>query len=186
MSSPDRPFFSSLTLRGVARLGATALMALSLSACLRPLNGPTASGASMPEVLASIEVDPALASVGQERLSQFLRSELVFDLNGSGEPHPKRYKLTIQVAERVSTPLVDAVSGRAVSGTLVAEANYTLTTRDGSRKITDGKATASASYDRYQQRFANVRASRDAEMRAAKELSEQIRTRLSAALLTAS
>jgi LPS-assembly lipoprotein len=186
MSSPDRPFFSPYKGRAIARLAAAAFMALSASACLRPLNGPTASGASMPEVLASIEVAPALTAVGQERLSHFLRSELVFDLNGSGEPHPKRYRLTVQAAERVATPLVDAVTGRAVAATVVAEADYTLKSLDGTRTITAGKATASASYDRYLQRFANVRAARDAEMRAAKLLSEQIRTRLAAVLLTAS
>src|SRR5215207_3523302 len=108
MSSPDSHFFPSRKARGVARVAAAAFMALSLSACLRPLNGPTASGASMPDVLASIDVEPVGSAIGQERLTHFLRSELVFDLNGSGEPRPKRYKLTVQTGERVSTPLVDA------------------------------------------------------------------------------
>ncbi len=48
--------------------------------------------------------------------------------------------------------------------------------------MTTGKATATASYDRSAQRFATVRAARDADIRLAKVLSEQIRTRLSAAL----
>jgi len=68
----------------------------------------------------------------------------------------------------------------------VGEANYTLKTFDGTRTIASGKATASASYDRFTQRFTNVRAAREAEMRVAKLLSEQIRTRLAAALASGS
>jgi LPS-assembly lipoprotein len=77
------------------------------------------------------------------------------------------------------------VSGRAAAATLVANATYTLTALDG-RPITTGGASASASYDRYIQRFANVRASRDAEIRIARLLAEQIKTRLSAVLATSS
>ena len=39
-----------------------------------------------------------------------------------------------------------------------------------------------ASYDRTSQRFANIRAARDAEIRDAKALADQIRTRIMAAL----
>ena len=169
--------------RSVALL---AVLAFGLSACFRPLHGPTASGASMQDVLAAIDVQPVAAPLGQERLTHYLRSELVFDLDGSGQPRPKRYKLAIGAAERVATPIVDTVTGRAQSATLIADATYSLTTIDGGRVIASGKATASASYDRYPQRFTNVRASRDAEIRLAKLLSEQIRTRLSAILATAS
>jgi LPS-assembly lipoprotein len=168
------------------RLATAALVALGLSACFQPLHGPTASGASMRDVLAAIDVQPVAAPVGQERLTHYLRSELVFDLDGSGQPRPKRYKLAVGAIERVATPIVDTVTGRAQSATLIADATYSLTTLDGARVITSGKATASASYDRYPQRFANVRASRDAEIRVAKLLSEQIRTRLAAALASGS
>jgi LPS-assembly lipoprotein len=170
----------------LSRLAAVAVMAFGLGGCLAPLHGPTASGVSMRDAFASIEVAPVNAPIGQERLTHFLRSELVFDLDGSGQPSPKRYKLAIGAAERVATPIVDTVTGRAAAATLVADATYTLTSLDGTRTLTTGKATASASYDRFPQRFANVRAARDAEMRVAKLLSEQIKTRLAAALATGS
>ena len=184
MSSHD-VLLSPRARRGVARLAAAGLLALGLSACLRPLHGPTASGATMGSALAAIQVEPVTAGTGQERLTHYLRSDLVFDLDGSGRPGPKRYKLTVAAAEQVSTPIVDVVSGRAQSATLIARANFTLTSLDG-RVITSGVASASASYERTIQRFASVRASRDAEIRVAKLLSEQIRTRLAAALATAS
>jgi LPS-assembly lipoprotein len=168
------------------RLAAAAFVALSLAACLRPLHGPTASGASMQDAFASIQVEPVVASVGQERLTHYLRSELVFDLDGSGQPRPKRYKLAVSATEQVATPIVDTVTGRAAAATLVANATYTLSSLDGTRVITTGKANASATYDRHAQRFASVRASREAEIRVAKLLSEQIRTQLAATLASGS
>jgi LPS-assembly lipoprotein len=186
MSSLDLLAFFSRRRRRAFRLAATALLALGAAACLRPLHGPTASGVRMQDVLAAIEVEQVAAAPAQQRLTHYLRSELVFDLDGSGQPPPKRYKLVIAAAEVVSAPLVDTVTGRASAATLIATANYTLSSLDGTRVITTGKATASASYDRHPQRFASVRAARDAEIRAAKLLSEQIRTRLAAALISAS
>jgi len=186
MSSPDYNLLSPHAGRGVLRLAALAFMALGLAGCFQPLYGPTASGASMGDVLAAIDVQPVVAATGQQRLTHYLRSELVFDLDGSGQPRPKRYKLAVGATERVATPIVDTVTGRAAAATLVADATYTLTSLDGTRVITSGRATASASYDRTLQRFANVRAARDAEIRVAKLLSEQIRTRLAAALASGS
>ena len=186
MSSLDIHTVAPVARRRVVRLAAAALLALSVGACLRPLHGPTASGERMQDLFAAIQVEPVNAPPAQQRLTHYLRSELVFDLDGSGQPPPKKYKLMVAASEVVSAPLVDTVTGRASAATLVAAATYTLTTLDGTRVISTGRATASASYDRHPQRFANVRAARDAEMRAAKLLSEQIRTRLAAALISAS
>ena len=52
--------------------------------------------------------------------------------------------------------------------------------------VTGGSATGTATYDRGVQRFATVRAERDAEIRLAKTLAEQIKTRLAAGFATAS
>jgi LPS-assembly lipoprotein len=168
------------------RVGTAALLTLGLAACFQPLYGTGVAGGRVPDQLAAIEVAPVIAAQGQERVTHHLRSELVFDLDGSGQPRPKHYKLTVSVSERIATPIIDAVSGRADSATLIANATYTLSTLDGARVITSGTATSSASYDRHAQRFASVRAARDAEIRIAKLLSEQIRTRLAAALATSS
>jgi len=167
-------------------LGLAIASALGTSGCFRPLYGPTASGERLQDVLASVEVAPISTSLNQERFGHFLRSDLRFDLDGSGQPRPKRYKLAISVTERVTTQVVDSATGRADSATLSADADYALTTLDGSRTLTSGKASGSTIYDRSIQRFATVRAARNAEMRAAKLLSEQIRSRLSATLLTGS
>jgi LPS-assembly lipoprotein len=173
---------SSLNLKGLARVALVAGLSLGLSACFRPLHGPTASGQSLQTVLASIDVPEVKWPDSQARIGHYLRSELVYALNGSGSDVPKRYVLNLTLTETLTTPIVDSESGRALSATLGGDLTYTLTTPDGSTVITKGTATASASYDRFEQRFASVRAARDAEIRLSKVLAEQVKTRLSAAL----
>jgi LPS-assembly lipoprotein len=164
------------------RVFAALALALTLTACFRPLYGPTASGERLNDVLAAIDVAEITATPESERFSHYLRSELVYDLNGSGQAAAKRYKLALAFAQRLESPIVDTATGRAQAATLIGDVTYTLTSLDGSKVVTSGKATASASYDRSAQRFATVRAARDADIRLAKVLSEQIRTRISAAL----
>ncbi|MGY2048047.1 LPS assembly lipoprotein LptE [Methylobacterium sp. JK268] len=166
------------------RLALAATLTLGLSACFRPLYGPTASGAPLSTVLAAIQVDPATTAQGQERLGHYLRSELVFDLDGSGQTVEKRYKLTLAVNETVQTPIVSSVTARAESATLYGTATYKVLTLDGGRTLTEGTATGLASYDRSVQRFASVRAAREAETRLAKLLADQIKTRVAAILAT--
>jgi LPS-assembly lipoprotein len=178
MSSPERSFLSGL------RLAAVAALALAVAGCFRPLYGPTASGENLQDVLASIELAPLIMPIGQEYLGHRLTSELTFQLNGSGEPRPKRYKLGLAVQNRLDTPIVDTETGRANSATLVANVTYTLTSLDGARVVASGKATSFATYDRSAQRFANVRAARDAQARVSRDLAVQLRTRLAAHLAT--
>lgn len=171
-------------LNRAGRLTAVAALTLGLAACFRPLYGPTASGQTVQASLAAIEVDSVAVAPEQDRVSHHLRSELIFDLDGSGIPSPKRYKLAVSFKERRQSVIVDTTSGRAQSATLIGEATYRLTSLDGKTEITSGTATGYATYDRSPQRFATVRAARDADIRLAKTLSEQIKTRLAAAFAT--
>jgi LPS-assembly lipoprotein len=172
-----------MSLRRIVRVAAVAALTLSLAACFRPLYGTSASGANVPALLASVEVAAIDVPVELERVSHYLRSELIFDLDGSGTPAPKRYKLVVNYSQSIATPIVDTASGRALSATITGNAAYTLTTADGT-PVTKGNAVSSASYDRFPQRFASVRAGRDAEIRVAKLLADQIRTQLAAFLAT--
>jgi LPS-assembly lipoprotein len=172
------------TAKTARNLTLVATLALGLSACFRPLYGPTASGAPLSAVLASIQVEPAKTAQGQERLGHYLRSELVFDLDGSGQPSEKKYRLTLAASETVQTPIVSSITGRAESATLLGTASYKVQPLVGDRIITEGVAQGTATYDRSAQRFASLRAARDAEIRLAKLLSEQIKTRVAAILAT--
>jgi LPS-assembly lipoprotein len=171
-------------LKAALRITLVCAATLTLSACFRPLYGPTASGESMVAVLASVQVDDIAMAQGQERIGHYLRSELIFDLDGSGQPSPKRYRLKMQGSEAVQTPIVSSQTGRAEAGTIVATIRYSLENLEGTKIISEGVATSTATYDRSVQRFASLRAARDAEIRLAKVLSEQIKTRIASVLVT--
>ena len=84
--------------------------------------------------------------------------------------------------ERVQASLVDSTSQRASAGSIVIDADYKLVPVAGGTPVATGVAFTFASYDRSSQRFANIRAARDAEIRDARTLAEQIKTRLAIAL----
>jgi LPS-assembly lipoprotein len=173
---------SSLNLRGLTHIAVVAGLSLGLSACFRPLHGPTASGVTMQATLAAIDVPEIQWPPDQANMGHYLRSELIYALNGSGSNTPKRYILRLQLAKSLSTPIVDSETGRASSATLTGRLTYTLTNATDQQVVTQGTATSNATYDRFPQRFATVRAGRDAEIRLAKVLADQVRTRLAAAL----
>lgn len=173
---------SSLNLKGLARIALVAGLSLGLSACFRPLHGPTASGQSLQTVLASIDVPEVEWPARLANTGHYLRSELVYQLNGSGSDTPKRYRLRLAMNQTQTSPVVDSEYGTASSVIVGGTLTYTLTTLDGNTVVTQGVATSTASFDRFPQRFANIRAARDAEIRLARDLAQQVRTRLSAAL----
>jgi LPS-assembly lipoprotein len=155
-------------------------LALSLGGCnVEPLYGGS-GGEKLQADLAAIAIDPV-----PDRLGHYLGDELIYALNGTGSQVTPRYKLTITTAERVSTPVVDTLTSQATAATVSVDANYKLTNIAGGGTITEGTAFNAASYDRTSNRFADVRAARDAEIRDAKELAEQIRNRIAIVLRTA-
>lgn len=166
--------------RGMARrLSAICALvsSLALAGCIQPLYGPTLSGAPLEAELQAIAVDPI-----PDRLGHYLGNELIFGLNGTGAEVLPRYRLSVKLRERVQTPILDTVTGRATSATVIVDADYKLTTIPDNKEIAKGVASSVVSYDRFSNRFSNVRAARDAEIRDAKVLADSIRTRISTAL----
>lgn len=151
-------------------------LSLALTGCLRPLYGPVAAGPDVAAELRAISVDPI-----PDRLGHYLGNELIFALNGTGSTVSPRYRLVVTVHEWVQTPLIDTVSGRPSAGNLLVKAFYQLIPAEGGAPITQGTMTVVAGYDRTSIRYANLRAARDAEIRDARVLAEQIRTRLASA-----
>ena len=152
-----------------------ASLALPLAGCFQPLYGTFAANGNVAEELKAIAVDPI-----PERLGHYLGDELIFDLNGTGSQVAPRYRLHVALRESVQTPLIDTVSGRASAGTVIVNADYALVPSGGTTPIARGTVSVAADYDRTSQRFANIRASRDAEIRDAKMLADQIQIRISA------
>ncbi|MGH6823071.1 MAG: LPS assembly lipoprotein LptE [Methylocella sp.] len=150
---------------------------LAVSGCIQPLYGPLGAGGNVAGELQAIAVEPI-----PNRLGHYLGNELVFGFNGTGSQVPPKYRLIVTVTENVQTPLIDTVSGYPSAANVVLNADYRLMPVGGTEPITKGQATVVASYDRTNQRFANLRAARDAEIRDAKRLADEIRTRVAAAM----
>ena len=147
-----------------------------LGGCFQPMYGGV-QGSALRDDLQAIAIDPI-----PDRIGHYLADELIFAFNGTGSTVTPKYRLSVAIHERVDTPLVDTVSGRATAANVLVDADYKLTPVGGGEPVTSGTAFMTASYDRTSQRFANIRAARDAEIRDAKALADQIRTRIMAAL----
>ena len=165
-----------LSFRSSLRWPFVAMSFVAQGGCLQPLYAPL-SGRDVQGELAAISVAPIA-----DRLGHYLATELDFGFKGGGTDVPAKYKLTVVLRERIQTPLIDTVSGRATAATVMVDADYKLTPISGGAPLTQGVAFTAATYDRSSQRFANIRAARDAEIRDAKTLADQIRTRIAASL----
>jgi LPS-assembly lipoprotein len=161
--------------RGLRVLAALALAA-GLAGCFQPLYGQ-ASHPGLVEDLRAIEVAPI-----KDRIGHYLADNLITDLNGTGQTSTPKYKLTVTVSTASSTPTVSSLTNVATSATVTGEARYTLNKVEGGAQVLTGVATANASYDRSQQRYNDMRAQRDAEIRLARALSSEISLRLAAEL----
>lgn len=168
--------------RGFLLLSAVSISALA-GGCFRPLYGDVASnipgGGRVRDTLRAIEVTEIPDLVGH-----YLRNELVFELDGSGEETAKRYKLSVNPKETVDVTVVDVTTGRADSATLTLNATWRLTSIPDGKVVTSGENFIRVTYDRSSQRFATVRAARDARIRGAKGLAGIIRNSLAAALVS--
>ena len=159
-------------------LGAFAALALAgaLSGCFQPLYGE-ASHPGLVDDLRAIQVAPI-----KDRIGHYLADNLTTDLNGTGQTPTPKYRLTVTVSLATSTPTVSALTNVATSATVTGEAKYTLNKVEGGAEVLSGTATAFAAYDRFQQRYGDLRAERDAQIRLARALSSEISQRLAAEL----
>ena len=157
------------------------LAALALAGCgFQPLyGGTTAGGAKLTEVMAGVDIVPIPGRVGQK-----LRNELIFTNTGGGHAAPARYRLDIAIKESVTDELVQ-ITGDATGQVYQIEATFKLINASNGLVLLEGKAVSRAAYNRFQEIFANVRARYDAEDRAARTVSESIKTQVAAFLANA-
>ena len=164
----------------VAALAAIAASALALGGCFQPMYGPmSVGGGDVAAELQAIAIEPI-----PERIGHYLGDDLIFDLNGTGSHVPPKYRLFVTLRESANTPIIDTVNGIATAATVTLNADFRLVPIGGGDPIVKGTALVIASYDRNDQRYSNIRAARDAEIRDAKQLSDQLRIRLASALAT--
>jgi LPS-assembly lipoprotein len=157
------------------------LTALALGGCgFQPLyGGTTAGGQRLSEVMAGVEINPIPGRVGQK-----LRNELIFANTGGSRAAPSRYRLEIAIKESVTDQLVE-ITGDATGQVYQLDATFQLIDPANGKVLLQGKAISRAPYNRFQEIFANVRARYDAENRAARAISESIKTQVAAFLTNA-
>ena len=141
----------SKTLSDLAALA----LAGALAGCFQPLYSEAAHP-GLVEDQKTIEVKPI-----KDRIGHYLADNLTTDLNGTGQTPTPKYKLTVTVSTATSTPTVSSLTNVATSATTTATATYTLNKVDGGAQVLIGVADANASYDRSQQRYADLRAARE-------------------------
>ncbi len=184
----NRQMLSSKPLRAAAVL----LLAASAGGCFQPMYADPALGlGSLPGAraqLAAVDIAHIDAPNGTvlARLAVEVRNSLAFDFYGGGDRPQPRYVLGMRLNSNVKSIIVDPSTARPEFENVGVDAVYTLTpvTTPPQPPILSASATASVTYNipGQQQRFAKLRGIREAETRAAKQLAEQIKTRIAAFL----
>jgi LPS-assembly lipoprotein len=168
----------------LARFAASAVICglLALTGCqVRPLyaTGPADTGVSA--LRQSISVNEVTSRYAQE-----VRNHLIFAFNGgAGEPANAAYRLELGVTKRVTAvAVVTPATGesRGTAGSIILSSNYVLSDAVTGTQVSSGSREVSASFDSPRQQFAKLRAERDAEDRAARELAEAVKLAIAADL----
>jgi LPS-assembly lipoprotein len=145
-----------------------------LSACgFEPLYGTTAVGSNVAGQLSAIEIEEQ-----DNRLGQLIRNDLLSSF-ASGEPAASRYRLQF-TAVAGSQTLIENDNEDTRRFSYRVNVNYRLIDEQTGNELKAGKTFSQVSYDRTTSDFANVQAETNAMERAAKEIGNDIRTRLAA------
>lgn len=167
---------------------------LACAGCtVQPLYGTTVASTNgarpMAAVLASVQVNEPQAIQESAIVAQELRNHLIFLLGrGGGQPANPRYTLDLIVtavdasAASVQRAIDRDDIGQPTASVTTVRATYTLKDSETEEVISTGTRLATASYDLSLQEFAALRASRDAQNRAAREVAEQLQAAIAQAI----
>lgn len=161
-------------------IAAVAGAGLALGGCgFQPMYGPTASGAPLAEVMKTVDIAKIPGRVGQR-----VRNELIYGVTSGGDAYEPIYRLDVAVKESLRNTLV-AKTGDPQGQVYELNAEFKLVRLSDKQVVFTGFSTSSAPFDRAGTDgsvFADVRAKRDAENRAARTIADNIKTRLAAFL----
>ena len=152
--------------------------ALMLGGCFRPMYANVSpSGVNLADTMASVTIAPASGRVAQQ-----IRNNLDFALTGGGERAVQRYTLTIGATSTRTSSIVDVQTNEPQIDTVTVTGTFALTPIGGTAPVLSGRNISSKSFDRTLQRYAAMRAARDAEDSTAAVVADQIRLRIAAYL----
>ena len=165
----------------IGLVSATAILAgCADGSGFRPLYGTSGlGGANVTEKLAGIDYAPIPGRVGQR-----LRNELIFHSTGGGTASEPVYRMEIAVTESVAQTIVKT-DGNSLSAVYNLSASFRLIRLSDKKVMLQGTSIGRASFERLTSIFSNVRASEDAENRAARTVGEELKTRVASYLATA-
>lgn len=166
------------------RLKHIALPALLLAgACtVQPLYAPQATEG---QTIALTALPVAIEAAG-DRIELEVRERLLFRLGNGRDPETASNRLSLDV--RAATAGLFRVSGSSTGQTTAATTTVTILSNlvnasDGA-VVKRFRAVATTSFDKGSQEFANERAQRDAEFRAARAAADDLATQVRAYLAT--
>lgn len=169
---------SDFAVKARRALGMVAIVALgfALSACqVRPLYSETNGVAGK---LSSVSFSDPSSRVGQE-----VRNRLVFFTGrGAGEPAKAEYNVDLRVSSVAAGVLYVQSSDTSLAGRVTVTADYTLKRASDGQVIKAGNRSAISLVDFPVQEFAKLRAIRDGENRAAREVADLVGADIAAAL----
>lgn len=155
------------------RVSCVVALLVSLGACgFRPLYGGSGNIA-INQQLALIQVTTI-----EDRIGQQVHNLLLDRLNPSGRPLKPLYTLNVRTA--VNTEEIGLkFTEEATRARLTLRATFFLTEDVSGRIIAEGTVRSVNSYNISESEFARVTSEADAKKRAAREVSDEIKTRLS-------
>ncbi|WP_170144284.1 LPS assembly lipoprotein LptE [Dichotomicrobium thermohalophilum] len=154
-----------------------ALIAPLLAGCgFQPMYAESTTGAQLDDVMRTVSVAPIPGRVGQR-----VRNELIFATTGGGYSDATQYRLEVAIRESVQDTFV-ARSGEAEGRAYRLTAAFKLIRLEDETVVVSGKSISRAAYDNLDSTFADIRARRDAENRAARTVADDIQTRVAMAL----
>ncbi len=162
----------ALLVAGAALLGGCQVRPLYGS--LTPGDASTAS--SVQSELAAIEIRPIDTMTQTTR--RVLLTELMFNFERGNPSAAKSYRLEMVGNTSTSTVGIEQLADVPAALSMTMNVTFVLYDKATNRTLMTGKSFATASYDFSNQRFANIRAQRDAEERAAKEVAQDMTARI--------
>jgi LPS-assembly lipoprotein len=167
-----------------ARPFAIVLLASLTTGCFEPLYGERtlAGGGGLRQRLSAVDIAPIIAPNGTPaaRIAVELRNALIFDMTGGSGVSGRTHRLNVQLSSSTQQVIVDITTARPEIEQFGINASYTLIELATGKQVVNGQTFARVSYDNpgQQQRFSRSRGQRDAEDRAVKVISDNIRSRL--------
>jgi LPS-assembly lipoprotein len=159
-------------------------LAGGLAACgdsaFRPLYGSNSVGEYASERMKEVDFAPIPGRVGQR-----IRNDLVFQATGGGHPLPPQFRFEVVLQENLTSTLVSVTgenAGRPSGAVYSIQASFRLIDVRNKKVVFQGASHARAAFERFESTYSSVRAREDAENRAARTISDDIKTRLAAYL----